>query len=94
MKWPNLPEQYGEGQRQFDMAKSAHDALEPISYLAAMLAFVAAGRFVPAWLALAPAIGVYALAMIPAKRRLSAARRSWEDDMRAYQEFLDSSDRK
>lgn len=89
MQWPNLPEDYGEGQRQFDMAKSVHDALEPVSYLAAMLAFVAAERFLPVWLAVPIAGGLYAVLMIPTKRRLGAARVCWEDDIRAYREYLD-----
>ncbi len=88
MHWPNLPESYGEGQRQFDMAKAALDAVEPPSYLSAILAFSAGSHYVPLWAAACGAAIAYLAFVQPCKRRLKAARLAWVEDVRAYQQFL------
>lgn len=42
MNWPNLPEDYGDGQRKFDMANAAYSAAEPLAWYAAGATFYAA----------------------------------------------------
>lgn len=88
--WPNLPDSYGNGERHFDMAMAARDTAEP--YVFGTAIGVAAGLhyWVPVWLAILQAIGCYFLAMMPIKRNLKIARAMMQEDIRAYQEYLDS----
>lgn len=88
MNWPNLPESYGEGQRQFDMAKSVSDAIEPTAWLAGMLALAALADRVSLWLALPCAAAIYLWLTVPARRRLAKSRKLWEADIVAYQDYL------
>jgi hypothetical protein len=86
--WPNLPEDYGDGQRQFDMAKAAYDAVEPVAWLAAGSIFYLFWSFFPWFIAIPLGPIALLVLIIPHKRRLKEARKAWTDDIEAYQEYL------
>ena len=91
MQWPNLPENYGNGQRNFDMTKAAYDASEPYIYGTALGVFFGIQYWLPIWAAILGAIASYFLAVAPLKRNLKKARAMWEEDIRAYHEHLESN---
>lgn len=80
-----LPEDYAEGQRQYDMALAAKTAAEPLVWS------TGAGAFWLATLLLNPIAGVFALVltywacMRPLKKRLKQASVEWELDRKAWE---------
>lgn len=87
--WPNLPEDYGDGQRQFDMAYAAHRAVEPVAWFAAITSFYSATILVSWPFAIPVGILVYVVFVMPHKKRLKLARKAMADDIEAFHEFLD-----
>lgn len=80
-----LPEDYGPGQRQYDIAsavmKFAEDYSYPVAALAATTAFFFGG-----WLAAVPvAIGVWFLVLHAPKKALKAASDAWELERSQYE---------
>jgi hypothetical protein len=87
-QWPNLPQDYGDGQRQFDMAKAAHDAIEPVAWIAAGSILYLLWMLFHWLLGIIVGPLVYLVLVVPYKRRLQVARKAWTDDIEAYQEYL------
>ncbi len=89
MEWPNLPDDYGEGQRQLDMALAANSAAEPIAYFAAIGAAYMAGTLINVWLAPVAGIGIYFMFMKPHKQALKVARIALAKDIEAYHAHIE-----
>lgn len=88
-----LPEDYGEAQRQFDMAHAAM----PAANHAALASAVAAGAvvaLVSQWYAAAVVVAAVAhwLTLRPYRARLKAAGDAWAAERRAYIEQLAVAD--
>lgn len=89
MEWPNLPEDYGDGQRQLDMALAANAAAEPIAYFAAIGAAYMAATLINLWLAPVAGIGIYFIFMKPHKQALKVARIAHVKDIEAYHAHIE-----
>jgi uncharacterized membrane protein len=88
-RWPNLPEDYGDGQRQFDMAFAAHSAVEPVAWFAAGASFYLALTLISWILAIPVGVSVYFVIVVPHRKRLNLARKALADDIAAFHEYLD-----
>lgn len=90
MQWPNLPEDYGNGQRHFDMAKAAYDVAEDSAWLIA--GGIGYGIYAWShiwWVAVPAALAGYFIFLSPHKRTLETGRKLWAEDIQAYQEHLE-----
>jgi hypothetical protein len=90
MSWPNLHESYGEGERQYDMAKAALDVAEDLAWLGAIGVGGAALHLAPWWVATPLAFATYWLLMRPYRRRLQKAREHWWRDQETYDRWVRS----
>ena len=91
MQWPNLPEDYGNGQRHFDMAKAAYDVAEDSAWLiAGGIGYGIYAWWHIWWIAIPASVAAYFIYITPYKRNLEVGRKLWQDDIRAYHEYLDS----
>lgn len=79
-----LPEDYGLGQRQYDLALAALQAAEPWIYAAAVLAGGCLAFIMHQWAAFLVAVPVYLIGMIPLKRARAAASTAWQAEREAW----------
>jgi hypothetical protein len=89
-QWPNLPEDYGDGHRQFDVADAAYRAVEPVAWFASGVSFYLVLTLTSWIFAIPCGILVYLFIVIPHKKRLGAARKAMVEDIVAYQNYIDS----
>lgn len=89
-QWPNLPENYGEGQRQFDMAFAAYRAVEPVAWFSSGISFYLI-LILTSWIFAIPCgIIVYLFIITPHKKRLEIARKAMTEDIAAYLDYIES----
>ena len=85
-RWSSrLPEDYGEGQRQYDMVSTALRAAEPWVWAASVLAGSLAATWFRFWPGLLLAIPVYLLGIRPLKRAKEAASTEWARERAAWE---------
>ena len=87
--WPNgLPEHYGEGQRQYDMALTAKSAAEPWVFAACACGAYVAMLLTGSWLALAVGVPAYLISMRPLNRNLATASAAWMNERESWSQWL------
>lgn len=85
-----LPEDYGKGQREFDLAFAARDAAKNYVWLFAGMAGIALGQLIGNWmLGLLIALPLYWILMRPLNKALERGRAEWRKDMEAWRSSLE-----
>lgn len=85
-----LPEDYGEGERQYDMAMAALGAAENLSQWIGILMAAALMQRFPWWVAIIAGAVLWKLAQWPHEKRLQKASELWDRDRAAYSAALRS----
>jgi len=85
LRWNSrLPENYGEGQRQYDMHSAALKAAAPFVWLTSLLSALAAAMLLHHPAALILAVPVYFCSIWPLKRSLKQASDEWDKERLAW----------
>lgn len=85
-----LPEDYGKGQREFDLAFAARNAATHYVGLFAGVAGMVFGQMLGSWLwGLLIAPPLYWILMRPLNKALERGRAEWRKDMEAWRSYLD-----
>ncbi len=80
----SLPEDYGEGQRQYDMAMSAYRVAETMAPFVAWMVGLIVAHWLTYWSMFATWPIAYFSIMHPYKRRLKTASSAWERERESH----------